>query len=104
MGPCTYKCTILDCLRGLEYAIKLKWFDVRNFDLTSYQFYERVENGDINCIVPQKFYAFSGPSSTTRDADGMRTFTPEDYISIFKNFGVTTVIRLNKASYDADRF
>lgn len=22
-GACTYKCTILDCLRGLEYAIKL---------------------------------------------------------------------------------
>eukprot|EP00827_Trimyema_finlayi_P001582 TRINITY_DN1639_c0_g1_i1.p3 TRINITY_DN1639_c0_g1~~TRINITY_DN1639_c0_g1_i1.p3 ORF type:complete len:141 (-),score=71.08 TRINITY_DN1639_c0_g1_i1:578-1000(-) len=23
-GSCTYKCTILDCLRGLDYAIKLK--------------------------------------------------------------------------------
>lgn len=103
-GPCTYKCTILDCLRGLEYGVKLKWFNIRNFKLRDYEYYERVENGDLNEIIPDKFIAFSGPSNTERDSDGYRTFTPEDYVPIFKNMGVTLVIRLNKKSYDAKRF
>ena len=30
-GECTYECTILDCLRGLEYAIKLKWYELALF-------------------------------------------------------------------------
>ena len=101
---CSYKCTILDCLRGLEYAIRLGWFDVKNFNLRDYEFYERVENGDLNWIVPNKFIAFSGPSSTPKDADGMKTFTPEDYVPIFKQFGVTLVVRLNKKSYEASKF
>jgi len=83
-GNCTYRCSILHCVRGLEYAIKLKWFDVRNFNLRDYEFFERVENGDLNIIVPGKFVAFSGPSSTARDAEGFRTFTPEDYVPVFK--------------------
>ena len=57
---CTYKCTvsffififfflkILHCLLGLEYAIMLKWFDPKNFNLRDYEFYEKVENGDLN--------------------------------------------------------
>ncbi|CAK59904.1 unnamed protein product (macronuclear) [Paramecium tetraurelia] len=103
-GQCTYKCTILHCLRGLEYAIKLKWFDVRKFNLRDYEFYERVENGDLNWIVPNKFIAFSGPSATQKDADGNRTFTPEEYVPIFKQFGVTCVVRLNKKAYEEQRF
>lgn len=62
---------ILHCLRGLEYAIKLKWFDVRNFNLRDYEFYERVENGDLNWTIPDKFVSFSGPSPTAKDADGV---------------------------------
>jgi len=52
--------------------------------LRDYEFYERVENGDLNVVIPEKFIAFSGPSPTQRDADGFRTFTPEDYLPIFK--------------------
>lgn len=33
-----------------------------------------------------------------------RTFTPEDYVPIFKKFGVTRVVRLNKKQYDKERF
>ena len=58
---------ILHCLHGLEYAIKLKWFDVKNFNLRDYEFYERVENGDLNWTVPGKFISFSGPSPTPKD-------------------------------------
>jgi cell division cycle 14 len=99
-----YRCSILDCLRGLEYAIKLKWFDLKSFNLRDYEFYEKVENGDLNWIIPGKFIAFSGPSDAPRDAEGYRRFTPEDYVPIFKKFGVTNVVRLNNKQYEGERF
>jgi len=88
----------------LEYGIKLKWFDLKTFNLRDYEFYEKVENGDLNWIIPGKFIAFSGPSDVSRDPDGYRRFTPDDYVPIFKKFGVTHVIRLNKKQYDEERF
>ena len=41
-GVCTYECTILDCLRGLEYGMKLGWFDFKKFNVTEYDHYEKV--------------------------------------------------------------
>jgi len=99
-----YRCSVLDCLRGLEYGIRLKWFDVKNFNLRDYEFYEKVENGDLNWIIPGKFVAFSGPADKPKDNDGYRRFTPEDYVPIFKKFGVTRVVRLNNKQYDEQRF
>jgi len=95
MGICTYKCTIYDCIQGLEYGIKLGWYDYKSFNYKEYEYYEKVEHGDMNWIVPGKFMAFSGPSNKPRDSDGWRTFTPEDYAPIFKKMGITTVVRLN---------
>ena len=34
----------------------------------------------------------------------MRTFTPEDYVPIFKNFNIGLVVRLNKKAYEESRF
>jgi len=39
--------------------------------LRDYEFYERIENGDMNWILPGKFLAFSGPSASQRDPDGV---------------------------------
>lgn len=72
--------------------------------MSEYEFYERVENGDWNWIIPNKFIAFSSPSPTPIDPHGFRTWTPEDYVSLFRSIGVTTVIRLNKKTYEASRF
>ena len=62
---------LLDCLRGLDYAMKLKWFDYKKFNLTEYQHYEKVENGDLNWIVPNKFVAFSSPYDKPIDKYGV---------------------------------
>ena len=96
MGVSTYKCTIEDCLQGLYYAMKLGWYNYQEFNYKEYEYYEKVEHGDMNWIVPGKFLAFSGPSEEERDADGWRTFTPDDYAPIFNKFGIHLVIRLNK--------
>lgn len=64
----------------------------------------KVENGDMNWIVPEKLLAFAGPSPTPTDADGFPAFTPEDYVPVFRNAGITLVVRLNKKQYDRRRF
>eukprot|EP00922_Rhytidocystis_sp_ex-Travisia-forbesii_P039201 GHVS01058337.1.p1 GENE.GHVS01058337.1~~GHVS01058337.1.p1 ORF type:complete len:536 (+),score=77.09 GHVS01058337.1:171-1778(+) len=103
-GACTYSLHILDCLKGIEYAMKLGWFKYDSFDVNEYEHYEKVENGDLNWIIPKMFLAFSGPSSTSADEEGFASFTPEDYATIFKSLGVNVVIRLNKKQYDRKRF
>ena len=69
--PCSYECTIADCVAGLEYATKLGWFSMAKFNLKEYQFYERVENGDLNWIIPGKLLAFSTPNDIEMDSEGV---------------------------------
>lgn len=69
--PCNYPCTILDCLRGLEFGIKMGWFNIDTFNVREYEFYEAVENGDMNWIIPGKFLAFSTPQAERIGPDGV---------------------------------
>lgn len=69
-----------------------------------YEYFECVENGDLNIIIPGKFMAFSGPHRTREGPDGYPQLTPEDYLPIFRKYAVTTVIRLNMKMYDARDF
>jgi cell division cycle 14 len=80
--------------------MKLGWFRMETFNVQEYEYYERVENGDLNCIVPGRFVAFSGPAASRTDV----SLGPEDYIPILKRFGVTAVVRLNKKVYDRKKF
>lgn len=87
-------------LAGLEFAIKLGWYSFKDFDVQEYEYYERVENGDLNWVVPGKVLAFMGPSGKSYDKGGQRLHTPEDYSKLFNALGVERVVRLNKAIYD----
>jgi hypothetical protein len=105
MGICTFNLTVQDCLRAVHKANILKWLDFSTFDLDQYEYYEQVEAGDLNEIVPGKFIAFSGPAAKHLEAyDGSITLGPEDYVPVFKKFGVSAVIRLNKKVYDKKGF
>ena len=103
-GGCTYKCTILHCLRGLEKGIELGWFNYSRFNVQEYEFYEKVENGDWNWIIPGKMLAFASPSPSASDSDGYKVWTPEDYAPLFKSLGINAVVRLNNKTYEAERF
>jgi cell division cycle 14 len=96
-----YRCTILDCLRGLEYATRLGWFSINSFNIKEYGHYEKVDNGDLNWIVPNKLLAFSTPNDS--DARGLRSFSIERYAPILKKFGVKAVVRLNDRLYDESK-
>lgn len=103
-GNSTYNLTVLHCLQGIRKALQHGFFDFENFDVNEYEHYERVENGDLNWIVPGKILAFSGPHPKTRMDNGYPLHAPEAYFPYFRKHGVTTVIRLNKKIYDAKRF
>jgi len=103
-GICTFHLTIMDCLKGLEKGIECRWFDWNHFDVESYEHFEKVENGDMNWIIPDRFLAFAGPCPTPTDPDGFPAFTPEDYVPIFRDAGIHLVVRLNKKQYDRRRF
>mmetsp|Transcript_9631 Transcript_9631/g.26277 ORF Transcript_9631/g.26277 Transcript_9631/m.26277 type:complete len:412 (-) Transcript_9631:514-1749(-) len=96
--------TVLDCLHGLEMSIRLKLFDWERFNVESYEYFEKVENGDLSWILPGRMLAFAGPYSTSTDEDGFPTWTPEDYVPMFLDAGVRLVIRLNRKMYDKQRF
>jgi cell division cycle 14 len=51
--------------------MKLGWYNPKTFKVKDYEEYERVDNGDLNWIIPGKFIAFSSPSSKPYDSDGV---------------------------------
>ena len=93
---------ILDCLKGLEKAMQLGWFSIESFNLEEYENFARVECGGLNWIIPKKILAFSAPS----DGQGKnsQSMSPDQYSLLFKQLGVTTVIKLNKERYDHQKF
>jgi len=95
---------VLDCLQGLEMSIRLKLFDWERFNVESYEFFEKVENGDLSWVLPGRMLAFAGPYPTSTDEDGFPTWTPEDYVPMFLDAGIRLVIRLNRKMYDKKRF
>ena len=61
-GPATYWLSVPDLLQAMQKGIKearlLEW---DNFDIEQYEFYEKVENGDLNWIIPGFFLAMATP-------------------------------------------
>lgn len=101
-GRCTYQCTISHCLKGLECAVKLGWFELGRFNYREYEHYEKVESGDLNWIIPKKFVAFSSPVDSMDEESS--SLSPSEYVPILRKLGVTCVIRLNTSTYDPRPF
>lgn len=103
-GPATFDLYIIDVLEGLAHSIEHRWFDWTRFDARSYDYFSKVQNGDMNVVVPGKFLAFTGPCPSSVDADGLPSFTPEDYVPMFLKAGISLVVRLNNKQYEKRRF
>ena len=101
---CTYRLTVLDCLRGMEHAMRCGFLDLANFDIDSYEHFEKVENGDMSWVFPGRFVAFAGPHESKSYDEMYPTCVPEDYHEHFLANNVRTVVRLNKKYYDENRF
>jgi protein-tyrosine phosphatase len=103
-GVSIYTITILDCLKAIEKAKQANFFDFEDFDYDEYEHYEKVQNGDFNWLVPNKFLAFCGPHPHSKIENGYPLHSPESYFPYFRLHNVTCVIRLNKKIYDSKRF
>uniref|UniRef100_A0A673IL35 protein-tyrosine-phosphatase n=1 Tax=Sinocyclocheilus rhinocerous TaxID=307959 RepID=A0A673IL35_9TELE len=94
--------------RNLSWPCKLAlqhgFLNFETFDVNEYEHYERVENGDLNWIVPGKLLAFSGPHPKSKIENGYPLHAPEAYFPYFRKHNVTNIVRLNKKIYDAKRF
>ena len=82
--------------------MKWNWYTPSTFNLAEYQYYEQVENGDLNWIIPKKFVAFSTPVDGSKSQE--YAFSPAFYSGIFKKIGVNMVVRLNNKEYDREKF
>ncbi|ETO34851.1 hypothetical protein RFI_02238 [Reticulomyxa filosa] len=77
-----------------------KCLNFDTFNVDEYEYYERVEYGDLNVIIPGQFIAFAGPHYREIDDEGYPALTPDFYVPIWRKFNVGTIIRLNKKCYD----
>lgn len=103
-GSSTYTIGLMDCLQAVFKARNAGFFDFADFDAEEYEYYERVEYGDLNWIVPNKFVAFCGPHNRSKIDNGYPCHSPETYFSYFRQNNVSTIIRLNLKLYNASRF
>lgn len=102
---CSYKLTVLDCLKGLEKARKCNFFDYDKFNVDEYEYFEQVENGDLNWIIMDKILAFAGPQNRREvSREGYHTLTPNSYIPYFQRKRIGLVVRLNKKLYEERKF
>ena len=70
-----------------------------------YEYFEQVENGDLNWLVQDKILAFAGPQSKKLiTPEGFCLLTPSDYIPYFVKSNVKLVVRLNKKCYEESDF
>ncbi|XP_020292243.1 dual specificity protein phosphatase CDC14B isoform X2 [Pseudomyrmex gracilis] len=104
IGPPCYQISLKDCLSAIYKCHLLGFFNFEDFCYKEYEHFERVENGDLNWIVPGKFIAFCGPHARSKMEDGYPLHGPESYFTYFRRNNVTTVVRLNKKVYDASSF
>ncbi|KAK4885945.1 hypothetical protein RN001_002216 [Aquatica leii] len=83
-----------------EKAMHFNFFDFCDFNLVEYDTYDKLQNGDMNWLLPRKFLAFIGPTEGVI-ANG---HPPHHYIRYFLENDIKTVIRLNNKVYDSSVF
>ncbi|XP_033341407.2 cell division cycle protein 14 isoform X5 [Megalopta genalis] len=104
MGTTCYEISLNECLSAIYKCHRLGFFNFQDFLVKEYEYFERVETGDLNWIVPGKFIAFCGPYAKSKIENGYPHHAPESYFKYFRRNNVSTIIRLNKKIYDASSF
>ncbi|XP_055696815.1 dual specificity protein phosphatase CDC14C isoform X4 [Phlebotomus papatasi] len=99
-----FEISLKDCLKAIDKAKKYNFVDFTDFNVMEYEYYERVENGDLNWILPGKFLALCGPHRIAGIVKGYPQHSPESYFDYFRRNNVQNIIRLNCKSYDAKQF
>ena len=97
----TFDLHIKDCLAGLKRGVSRGFLRFQEFDVEEYFYYDHPVNGDMHEVVPKKFIAFRGPSGDSDSDSGLRA---ADFLEVFADKNVSTVVRLNSGQYKASTF
>ena len=97
----TFDLHIKDCLAGLQRGVSRGFLRFQEFDVEEYFYYDYPLNGDMHEVVPKKFIAFRGPSGDSESDCGLRA---ADFLDVFADKNVSTVVRLNSGQYKASTF
>lgn len=100
----TYDLTVLDCLKGIQRASEMGWFDYSSFNAEVWEGLEQLENGRMNWLIPGKLMALASPYSSNVISGGIKVATPNEVIPLFSDLEITHVVRLNKKFYEASLF
>jgi len=100
-GISVFDLTVPDCLNGMYRAFKLGWIDFDSFSVREYEYFEQVQNGDWNWIVPGKLLAFASPKGAAKN---YYELPPAYYVPHFQKMNITAVVRLNKRLYEDTSF
>ncbi|RDA94440.1 hypothetical protein CP533_2279 [Ophiocordyceps camponoti-saundersi (nom. inval.)] len=98
-----YGISVQDVVYGVWRAKEERCCDLDNFDLDTYERFERVEHGDFNWITPH-FVAFASPQ---HDDDDETSSLPQPFRNVLQHFSerdVGLVVRLNSPLYSARHF
>lgn len=100
----------------MKKAIDCKLLKLEEFNVSEYEFFEKVENGDWNFLTPN-FLAFASPveagyesaskgRSSAIASSSKDKITPafKNVLEYFQKYNVKMVIRLNKKLYEERRF
>lgn len=87
---------IIDCLEAIEKAINKNWYNFNKFDTAEFFRLNKLEQGDLSWIIPNKIIAMSSPSNYE--------LKPRFYMPFFKYNRVSTVVRLNEKMYRHEDF
>ncbi|KAF0047438.1 hypothetical protein F2P81_001071 [Scophthalmus maximus] len=104
LPSCLSICPILNLQYNLYPALQYGFLDFESFCVEEYEHYERVENGDMNWIIPGKVLAFSSPHPRSKIENGYPLHAPEAYFAYFCQNNIRAVVRLNRKLYDSRRF
>ena len=100
--PVSYELLIIDILRGLYKSLNLGWYNPDLFDFNYWITLERLDQGNINYIIPNKLYACSTFYSKSPLSGNINVLTPETSITILKSLNITLIIRLNEQFYNSE--
>jgi cell division cycle 14 len=90
----SFELEVIDCLRGIEFALQNRWYMPEKFDVNEFFDMGKLESGDMSWILPGKILAMSSPSSSRKGLE------PRFFVPFFKENGVKMVIRLNEKMYE----
>ena len=95
-----FEVTLRDCLEALNQARAHSFYSVANFETASYFKQARVDEGDLNWVIPGLVMALSSPTSHSCDG-GLK---PSFFARVFSESNVKILIRLNERLYRDSEF